>query len=221
MNKRFGTALLIGAVCAGALLGGCKNVKKADYDAAVQENTRLRERVASLQDKVAQSNQQVLAAQTEKDRALADQRAQYMSQLDAEREKASRSGFEGIPGVSSSYGAGGSVIVAVAGDVLFDSGKTDLKNSSQASLDRVAQVIQSQYAGQSIRVEGYTDSDPIRKSKWRSNEHLSMERALAVEEYLVKRGVQNNSIYSAAFGPSNPKGTKKDSRRVEIVILNG
>lgn len=219
MNMRYGKALVIGALCAGALLGGCKNVKKADYDAAVEENTRLRERVASLQDKVAQSNQQVAAAQAEKDRALAEQRQQLMAQMETDR--ATRSGFEGIPGVSSSYGAGGSVIVAVAGDVLFDSGKADLKSSSKSSLDRVAQVIQSQYAGQTIRVEGYTDSDPIRKSSWRSNEHLSMERALAVEDYLVKHGVPNNQIYSAAFGPANPKGTKKDSRRVEIVILNG
>lgn len=120
MNMRYGKALVLGALCAAAMLGGCKNVKKADYDAAVEENSRLRERVASLQDKVAQSNQQVAAAQSDKDRALAEQRQQFMSQLDAEREKASRNGFEGIPGVTSSYGAGGSVIVAVAGDVLFD-----------------------------------------------------------------------------------------------------
>jgi flagellar motor protein MotB len=103
--------------------------------------------------------------------------------------------------------------------VLFDSGKVDLKSSARRSLDRVASVIQSKYPGQQIRIEGYTDSDPIRKSKWRSNEHLSAERALAVEKYLVGKGVDNDRVYSAAFGPANARATKKDSRRVEIVIL--
>ena len=43
---------------------------------------------------------------------------------------------------------------------------------------------------------------------------------MAVEAYLVSRGLANDRVYSAAFGPSNPKGNKKDSRRVEIVIVD-
>ena len=72
-----------------------------------------------------------------------------------------------------------------------------------------------------IRVEGYTDTDKLvkTKDKWKTNERLSAYRALAVEEYLVAKGVNNDRIYSAAFGPSNPKGSKQASRRVEIVIL--
>ena len=130
------------------------------------------------------------------------------------------SGFEGIPGVETSVGGGGEIVVAVAGDVLFDSGSVELKSSARRSLDRVASVLKQKYPGKTIRIEGYTDTDPIRKSKWRSNEHLSAERALAVEQYLVKKGVDNNSVYSAAFGPAKAKPTKKDSRRVEIVILD-
>ena len=45
------------------------------------------------------------------------------------------------------------------------------------------------------------------------------ERALAVEEYLVARGVNPTRIYAAAMGSARPKGTKQASRRVEIVIL--
>ncbi|MBZ0171224.1 MAG: OmpA family protein, partial [Phycisphaerales bacterium] len=70
-----------------------------------------------------------------------------------------------------------------------------------------------------IRIEGYTDTDPIRKSKWASNEHLSFERANAVEKYLISRGVDTKRMYAAAFGPDRPKGSKQDSRRVEIVVL--
>ncbi len=226
MTTRKTTAVLLGVLCAGALIaGGCKNVKKADYDAAIVENTKLRERIATLQGKVRDSNEQVDAAQRAKDDALAQQRSQYQSQLDAARQAQAitpinqTSGFEGIPGVQTSVGGGGELVVAVEGDVLFDSGKVALKSTARKSLDRVAGVINSRYRGQQIRIEGYTDSDPIRKSKWRSNEHLSAERALAVETYLVKKGVKNDRVYSAAFGPANSKSTKKDSRRVEIVIL--
>jgi len=111
-------------------------------------------------------------------------------------------------------------VVGVAGDVLFDSGKTELKRSSKSTLDRIAGVIASQYPGRMIRVEGYTDSDPIRKSHWKTNERLSAERAMSVEAYLVSKGVDNDQVYSAAFGPASPKGSKSASRRVEIVILN-
>jgi chemotaxis protein MotB len=97
-----------------------------------------------------------------------------------------------------------------------------LKATAKKTLDQVGRRINSDYAGHMIRVEGYTDSDPIKKQKdkYKDNEELSAQRALAVERYLVGRGVASSQIYAAAFGPANPKGSKKASRRVEIVILN-
>ena len=115
--------------------------------------------------------------------------------------------------------AAGDVVLTVAGDVLFPSGQVTLKTEGRRELDRIARMIMSQYPTKTIRVEGYTDSDPIRKSSWKTNERLSSERALAVEAYLVARGVEADRIYSAAMGPARPKSSKQASRRVEIVIL--
>src|SRR5690606_20701045 len=122
----------------------------------------------------------------------------------------------GIKGVDLSTRAGGEIVVGVAGDVLFASGSNTLRNDAKSTLDQVAQVIKSTYTGNEVRVEGYTDSDKLvkTKEKWGTNENLSAARALAVEAYLVGKGVDNDRIYSAAFGPSKPKATKKDSRRV-------
>jgi outer membrane protein OmpA-like peptidoglycan-associated protein len=116
----------------------------------------------------------------------------------------------------------GDLVVEVAGDVLFDSGSITLKSSAKKTLDQVASRIRSDYSGHTIRVEGYTDSDPLNKTKgkYKDNEELSAQRALAVERYLVSKGVSSSSVYSAAFGPAKAKGTKKASRRVEIVILD-
>jgi chemotaxis protein MotB len=116
----------------------------------------------------------------------------------------------------------GDLVVEVAGDVLFDSGSIVLKATAKRTLDQVARRLSSEYSGHTVRVEGYTDTDPIKKQKgkYKDNEELSAQRALAVERYLVSKGVTSSQIYSAAFGPANPKGSKKASRRVEIVILN-
>lgn len=212
--SRFGNSPLIRAALLGAVFivaamsGGCKK-NNGQLDAALMENNELRGRIESLE------------------QALRDcdaQKAGLEQQLAAASSSpagggGSGTGFEDIGGIDVSYGSGGEIIVGVAGDVLFDSGSVVLKNASKQTLDRVAGVLNSQYRRNVIRVEGHTDSDPIRKSKWRNNEQLSAERALAVEEYLVSKGVNNNRVYSAAFGPAKPKGTKKESRRVEIVIL--
>ncbi|GJM18666.1 MAG: hypothetical protein DHS20C14_08790 [Phycisphaeraceae bacterium] len=215
---RFGAGLAV----TGALLGGCKTVKKSDYQAAIQENTELRERVAGLQDVIRQANEQIANCENERT-ALSAQNGQLQAQLASAGTSsiaapASNSGFENIPGVTVG-GRTDAIAVAVAGDVLFASGSVTLKNSAKSSLDRVASVLQSRYSNQLIRVEGYTDTDPIRKSSWKTNERLSSERALAVEAYLVSRGVDPDRIYAAAFGPADQRATKQDSRRVEIVVL--
>jgi chemotaxis protein MotB len=194
-------AALGGLVLAAVIGAGCQSAGHADL--LRQENEELRARLA------------------ESERARSDLESLNLAmsrQLDQAGSTADATGFEGIDGVGVSR-SGGEIVVGIAGDVLFASGSADLRPEAKRSLDKVASVLKSRYNGQIVRVEGYTDTDPIRKSKWKSNEHLSAERALAVENYLVSKGVPNERIYSAAFGPAGQKSTKAQSRRVEIVIL--
>lgn len=207
---------------AGVGLTGCNSISQADYDAAIDENTQLRERLATLQGNINQGNERNSQIAQENER-LRQQVRELSSRPAPTQQPAARqpSGFEGISGVDVGYNASGEIIVGVAGDVLFSSGKATLRNQAKASLDQIVGVINRQYAGNRIRVEGHTDSDPIKKSGWKTNERLGAERAMAVEEYLVSKGIDNDRVYSATFGSSRPKGTKQDSRRVEIVILGG
>jgi len=88
-------------------------------------------------------------------------------------------GFGEIAGVET-FTSPGQVHVRVPGDVLFESGKIELKNSARATLSDVARVLRTRYDNHTVRVEGYTDSDPIRRSKWSDNLELSLQRAAAV-----------------------------------------
>lgn len=207
-NPRLMSSVLGCTLCLGGLVG-CNSVPREDYDAAVAESAQLRSELASTRERLTSANsrssqleQDLLLAQSEVEKALAN----------------GTTGFEGIEGTTISS-RGADVVVGVAGDVLFDSGRVDLKSSSRSTLDRIAGVLNSQYAGRQIRIEGYTDTDPIRKSEWKTNERLSAERAMSVEAYLVSKGVNNDRVYSAAFGPAQQRGSKAQSRRVEIVVL--
>ncbi len=206
---RIGVASL---VVSGLGLGGCSSVGKDEYDLVMNENTELRGKNSQLTNALQEANTRNASLEQE-NRDLASNMGRGATGGTGD------TGFGGIAGVGSRIGAGGEVIVDIAGDVLFDSGSVTIKSSARQSLERVAGVLSSRYSGNLIRVEGYTDTDPIKKSKWETNERLSAERALAVEKFLVGKGVSNERIYSAAFGPARAKSSKKDSRRVEIVIL--
>lgn len=208
-------------VAMGALsmmLIGCKSVSQRDYDAAIDENTQLRERLAGMQESMRQAEENNSAFQNQNEQ-LRSENARLQSELVAAQSQP-KTGFEGISGIDLSA-RGGSIVVGVASEVLFASGSATLRNDAKRTLDQVISVLRNQYGGNEIRVEGYTDNDPLvkTKDKWQTNERLSAARSLAVEEYLVSKGLNNDRVYSAAFGPSNPKATKQASRRVEIVIL--
>ncbi|MGD9691602.1 MAG: flagellar motor protein MotB [Phycisphaerales bacterium] len=188
-------------------LSACDNAKER---AALleQEAQALRDRNAQLEAANREAESQRLLLEEELNRLRGQAGPQNGS-----------TGFEGISGVNSAALPGGGAILDIVGDVLFDSGRTTIKQTAKRTLNDVAQVINSRYPSNTIRIEGHTDADPIRKSNWKTNERLGAERALAVEEYLSSRGVDNNRMYIASFGPSHPKSSKSASRRVEIIIL--
>ena len=117
--------------------------------------------------------------------------------------------------------AAGTVTVRVPGDVLFDPGQATIRTGAKATLDKVAAALKSQYPGKQIRVEGHTDADPIRVSKWKSNQELSEARAAAVKQYLASKGVEANSLSTKGFAADRPRSTtdKSLNRRVEIVVV--
>jgi chemotaxis protein MotB len=189
------------ALMGGALvLGGCANGDKDKLSLYEQENNSLRQKMTEME----QNNQDMQAK---------------LAQLEAGKSAPGQGGLDGYGKDTNVFMRGQDLVIGIAGDVLFASGKATLKPAAKKTLDRVAADLGGKYNSQKIRVEGYTDPDPIKKSQWKTNERLSGERAMAVEEYLVSKGVSKNRIYFAGFGAADSKGSKAQSRRVEIVVL--
>ena len=110
--------------------------------------------------------------------------------------------------------------LTVASDLLFASGSASLKKSAKGTLGEVATALNNRYPNQSIVVMGYTDTDKITKSNFKSNWHLAFDRAWAVRNYLVSNGVGENRISIESWGPTKPLATKTASRRVDIVVVD-
>ena len=212
-------------VIAASLTTGCKSNGEAtpgtaSLEEALLENQELRSQL----DRADENLRTALEANrtlNERVQSLNSDLATARSEADELRNSSSAdqsTAFDNIDGISVSRQSS-DIVVEVAGDVLFDSGKTTLKNASKSTLNEIAGVIQANYAGNRIRVAGHTDTDKIRKSPWKTNERLSSERALAVEEYLASRGVDSGRIEVVAYGSAHPRATKRESRRVEIIIL--
>ena len=211
--------LMAGALLVlAAPLTGCADKSAMRTNASLMaENDELRERNAQLEDLFGQQEMQLGTLQGE-NRTLRAENGRLIAE--GRNRPTGNTGFEGMNGVNSSVLDTGEVLLSIESDILFSSGKTALKANAKKTLDEVASVLAGRYSNRLIRISGHSDSDPIKKSQWKTNERLSAERALTVEEYLANKGVSNDSMYVAAFGSSRPLETKKSSRRVEIVVLN-
>jgi flagellar motor protein MotB len=117
----------------------------------------------------------------------------------------------------------GRLSIGIPSTVSFASGSATLTAEGQKTLGRVAKVLKDRYKNRRIYVEGHTDTDPIKntKDKFRTNRHLSAERADAVAAALIKDGVSESHLVIVGFGefdPVNARGDKARNRRVEVVI---
>ncbi len=102
-------------------------------------------------------------------------------------------------------------------NVLFDFDKAVIKPEAYSLLDEVAAIMKKNPA-MSVEIQGHTDNIGTKAY----NKDLSMRRATAVAEYLVKKGILRNRMATTGFGFTKPvalNGTKFGrslNRRVEL-----
>jgi len=125
--------------------------------------------------------------------------------------------------VKSDHSAG-TVTVTLASAGLFSPGKTLLKRSGRRELDHICSVLRNKYSGKQIDIVGHTDSDLIKKSRWKDNREFAAERALTVVRYLTARGIAEDKIRQVSCGSARPIASnttasgKAKNQRIEIII---
>jgi len=211
---------LLAAVClvvAGAASLGCA---QPDLQRKIDDLNRDQE---ELQRQKAETDAELLAY---KARCEALERERKVAPAPAPRAAAP------VPEMPSDLGGkidirkrGNDTVLSIPSDVFFASGSATLNGSSEKTMAQLADYIRKNHPNGLLRVEGHSDSDPIKrtKSKFHCNWELSFERAHAVMHYLTeKAGFDPRRMVCEAYGeyqPIDPR-VKSKNRRVEIVISN-
>lgn len=166
----------------------------------IQLDARTRD-VANANQATANANQATNAALGQRDEA-ADRAASLQAEVDQLKATPTPRG-----------------LVLTLGDVLFDTGRSQLNPGSSRKLDQLAQFL-TDHPERRVQIDGFTDS--VGTDSY--NQDLSQRRADAVKSALVARGISSPRIGSAGYGKGFPVADNADSggrqlnRRVEVVI---
>lgn len=112
-------------------------------------------------------------------------------------------------------------VVVTLGDVLFAVGETELLPSAAQNLDDVIELLETE-PDKAIRIEGHTDST----GPAALNLRLSEERANAVRDALIERGIDASRLNAVGMGEDFPIATNQteegraSNRRVDVIVLN-
>ncbi len=212
-----GAALLLG--------GGCT----AKYQQRIMD---LNEEISRLQTQLSdlrQQNSEILAKQ----RRLVAENQKLLEENKGLAEASARKPSSQTEALQAEIGKGahvsfrhGMISIGIQSTVTFAPGSTKLTAEGKRVLKKVAQVVARRFPGRWIYVAGHTDNQPIRKTRklYRSNRHLSAERADRVATYLARCGVPSKDLVVVAYGENDPVASnataagRKKNRRVEVLV---
>jgi outer membrane protein OmpA-like peptidoglycan-associated protein len=225
---------------------GIKDPSTAHYAYLASQMARIaeqraHEQVATARIKAGESERQKIllaARESEADRALADARAAQsdaraaqsaaeqarseaqnaQAELAAAQAEAQRLASE-LQNVKTAQTSRG--LVLTLDDVLFDTGRSDLKSGSRRTLDQIAQFL-NEHPERRVQIEGFTDSQGTDEF----NMELSQSRADAVASAIIQRGIDAQRVRALGYGEGFPvasnsnAGSRQLNRRVEIIVAN-
>jgi chemotaxis protein MotB len=117
------------------------------------------------------------------------------------------------------------IVVTMREAAFFQPGDDHVQTSSIPMIAKVAETVRA--LPNPVRMEGHTDSVPIRTDRFRSNWELSAARAIAMMELMTSRlGVPPAKVAIAGYADTapvapndSPEGRAKN-RRVDVIILS-
>lgn len=114
--------------------------------------------------------------------------------------------------------------LSFANDRLFETGSDVVRADAHAALHELAAILTPLADEYEITVVGHTDDVPITKPETKqqhpSNWHLSVHRAIAVQQVLIKAGLPAERLGVMGYAQYRPVGDDRArNRRVEIFIV--
>jgi len=223
------------SVVMGVLVSGCAaGIPQKDYDTAVAEAGRERGRADALEKRIGELERELASKKNAPPPGPDEKTKAELEELKAAKAAAEarlKTFDDLVKRFRKMIDAGkidittrrGQIVLALATDVLFDVGKTELKAEGKAALKEVAEAAKG-VGGRRLQVAGHTDTAPIKTKEFPSNWELSTARAVVVVKLLVQSGVKA-SVLSAAgyaeFDPVSQNGTpqgRSKNRRIEIIL---
>jgi outer membrane protein OmpA-like peptidoglycan-associated protein len=137
-------------------------------------------------------------------------------------EPETRNGIEDEDGCPDSGGVV-AVVELILPELSFDAGKSTFTAATVAALNKAADRILAAPSHR-IRIEGHADRHEAARGN--AAVTLSQARAIAVREYLIKRGVDGTKLQAVGYGDSRPKDdadtpqTHALNRRVEFIVVD-
>lgn len=123
----------------------------------------------------------------------------------------------------------GETIKVLSTDVYFQSGSAELTEKGVEELEGVAQRIRKTYTDRTIRIEGYTDAQPIGErlaETYPSNWELSAARAARVARHFQwTHDMDPTRMEVVGFGSHHPVASnetaegRRQNRRVRVAVL--
>jgi outer membrane protein OmpA-like peptidoglycan-associated protein len=190
--------------------------RKTDAEAQRQaELAAAREEAAALR---AKAEQDALRAKEEMAKEAADRARQEALKAEREKQALRASLLEQFNRILATRDTPRGLVVTMA-DVLFDTGKHDLRPEARERLARLSGIVLA-HPALNLEVEGHTDStggDEL-------NQRLSEQRAGTTREYLIQQGLAENHVTAKGYGKTTPVADnstaqgRQQNRRVELIV---
>jgi outer membrane protein OmpA-like peptidoglycan-associated protein len=204
---------------------------RAKAEAALQEAQRMKEQAEAAAQEAAKAKaeaeaaraaalqqQQALAAEAEKAKQAASEADRLRQQAEKDKADLRARLLQQLNTILETKDSARGLISNM-GDVLFETGKYELKPAARERLARVSGILLA-YPSLNVSVEGYTDSTGSDDF----NQKLSEQRSGTVRDYLVQAGVAEAGVTSRGFGKAQPVASndtaegRQKNRRVELVV---
>jgi chemotaxis protein MotB len=105
--------------------------------------------------------------------------------------------------------------ITFSSSLLFDLGSSELRADANKPLDEVTSILSEKAKSMRIRVEGYTDDNPISTSRFHSNWELSGARAAHIVSLLEAKGFPSDHLLIVGYGSSRPLAPNRTTAGVK------